>query len=218
VVLVAQVLLAALACTVLRAAARDTDRLLATSAAERAAGTARSAVRADEREQQRRLHDTVLSTLTMVHSGPSDTDLAVLRRRAAEDLVVLRDWPDRQTRLDVLLSRLAAGVPLRVTVRAPAVELPVPVVSALAGAAQEALGNAARHSGADTVHVLLRRHARGVSVEIRDGGAGFDPAQVPASRRGLRESITGRLRDVGGDARIDAAPGRGTAIILRWPA
>ena len=51
-------------------------------------------------------------------------------------------------------------------------------------------------------------------VFVRDRGAGFDPATVPADRRGLRESIIGRMERHGGTATIDSRPGAGTEIEL----
>ena len=48
-----------------------------------------------------------------------------------------------------------------------------------------------------------------VEVFVRDRGPGFDPAPCPADRRGLRESIVGRMERHGGRAAIHTAPGRG---------
>lgn len=55
-----------------------------------------------------------------------------------------------------------------------------------------------------------------VQVTITDRGAGFDPA---ARRRGLGidRSLIERMRDVGGSAAVDSAPGQGTSVELRWP-
>ena len=50
---------------------------------------------------------------------------------------------------------------------------------------------------------------------MRDRGPGFDPDAVPADRRGVRESIVGRMERHGGDAAIHSAPGEGTEVELR---
>lgn len=42
-------------------------------------------------------------------------------------------------------------------------------------------------------------------VKITDRGRGFDPAATPPSRRGIRESITGRMLAVGKDALLARA-------------
>ena len=52
-----------------------------------------AARRADQREQDRRLHDTILSTLTMVASGALDISSPVLAAQASRDLQVLHNWP-----------------------------------------------------------------------------------------------------------------------------
>jgi signal transduction histidine kinase len=53
-----------------------------------------------------------------------------------------------------------------------------------------------------------------VFVSVRDRGAGFDLDAVPADRMGVRESIIGRMRRHGGEARLRAAPGGGTEVEL----
>jgi signal transduction histidine kinase len=49
---------------------------------------------------------------------------------------------------------------------------------------------------------------------VRDRGNGFDPAAVPSDRRGLAESIVGRLARHGGNARVTSTPGEGTEVEL----
>ena len=53
-----------------------------------------------------------------------------------------------------------------------------------------------------------------LQVFVRDRGPGFDPAAVPADRRGVRESIVGRMERHGGRAAISASPGGGTEVEL----
>ncbi|WP_446034018.1 sensor histidine kinase, partial [Streptomyces olivaceus] len=101
--------------------------------------------------------------------------------------------------------------------RAAPVMLPGPVATALADAVAEALTNVARHAGTTTARVGAREVGAGAVVEVVDGGSGFDPATVPAHRRGLRESVTGRMAAVGGNASVESRPGAGTRVTLRWP-
>ena len=84
----------------------------------------------------------------------------------------------------------------------------------LALAAREAMTNAAKFSGADEISVYAEAGTDNVSVFIRDRGAGFDPEAVPGDRRGIAESIKGRLRRTGGVATISSAPGQGTEVEL----
>jgi signal transduction histidine kinase len=55
------------------------------------------------------------------------------------------------------------------------------------------------------------------TVFVRDRGAGFDRAAVPPDRRGLAESIEGRMVRAGGSTSIVTAPGAGTEVELRLP-
>lgn len=86
---------------------------------------------------------------------------------------------------------------------------------------QEALENVREHSGASAVHVRIAACVGGVEATIEDDGHGFDllEAEADACNRqrfglaGMRE----RIRLLGGELRIDSAPGRGTrvAFVLR---
>jgi len=98
------------------------------------------------------------------------------------------------------------------------VAVPAAVAAALAGAVAEALTNIVRHAGVDRVRLRAWPAGGVVRVELADDGRGFDPAQVPAHRRGLRESVVARMSRVGGSASITSRPGMGTRIVLQWPA
>jgi signal transduction histidine kinase len=64
--------------------------------------------------------------------------------------------------------------------------------------------------------VSLYAEAAGGRVEVfvRDRGPGFDVGAVPADRRGVRESIVGRMARHGGRAEIRSSPGAGTEVEL----
>ncbi|HEX6781496.1 MAG TPA: sensor histidine kinase [Solirubrobacterales bacterium] len=82
--------------------------------------------------------------------------------------------------------------------------------------AQEALNNAARHSGAERVDVRLRRAADGgVVLEVADDGRGFafDESESGLGIGGMRE----RALLVGGELTIQSRPGRGTTVRLDVP-
>jgi signal transduction histidine kinase len=55
--------------------------------------------------------------------------------------------------------------------------------------------------------------AQGVEVYVRDRGRGFDPDDVPADRRGIRDSIVGRMARHGGTATVRSGEG-GTEVAL----
>ncbi|GAB2882200.1 sensor histidine kinase [Streptomyces mayteni] len=239
VVLVLQGILSAGMFVLLRRAAGSADSVLAAEAVAQANEMARAAARADERDHQRRLHDTVLATLTMVSTGAIADRSDTLRRRAVADLRVIQGLADEANEADEggdASADPAPLVPLDEALRAAAstprpglptltvefglapVRLPHPVVTALADAVAEALTNVARHAGTSAAQVRAEAVGAGVVVVVLDRGRGFDLAAVPAHRRGLRESIVGRMAAVGGGARIEARPGDGVRVMLRWPA
>jgi hypothetical protein len=175
-------------------------------------------VRADEQASNRDLHDNAATTLLMVGLGEISPKIP---GQAARDLKVLRapreDGLPARTDLCGLLAAACADVPFPVT-RTGAERLLVPTTTALAvaGAAVEALTNVGRHSGAGRAEVHVAEDGDEVTVEIRDAGRGFDLARVPATRRGVRDSIVGRLAEINGVATIDSTAHRGTTIQLRW--
>ena len=85
--------------------------------------------------------------------------------------------------------------------------------------AQEALANAVRHAGAETIDVRLSDHDGVVELEVADDGAGFDP-QAPALRGrhlGL-SSMDERAALLDAALEIRSRPGTGTTVSLRVPA
>jgi signal transduction histidine kinase len=90
-------------------------------------------------------------------------------------------------------------------------------VTALVAAAREALVNAARHAGVDTVSLYAEVEPEELSVFVRDRGAGFDLDGIEESRHGVRGSIIGRMQRHGGHAEIKSAPGDGTEVRLTLP-
>jgi len=79
--------------------------------------------------------------------------------------------------------------------------------------AQEALTNAARHSGAGTVELTLRRRGDAVELRVRDDGKGLGRSREGAGIRGMRE----RAFLVGADLTLRTALGGGTDVRLRVP-
>ncbi len=84
--------------------------------------------------------------------------------------------------------------------------------------AEEALHNAVRHSGADSVSVLLRGEEGTVTIEVADDGRGFDPddPQLRSHHLGLT-SMEERARDLGGSIALRSRPGAGTVVRLEVP-
>jgi signal transduction histidine kinase/phage shock protein PspC (stress-responsive transcriptional regulator) len=186
----------------------------------------RQRIRSEERaEVAAHLHDGVLQTLALIQKRAGDgKEVRSLARRQEREL---RDWlygtPARAEPDGVagLLRRELADVEDRYGVRLDAVlvgDAPLdPAARALVAAGREAALNAARHAGVDTVDVYLEVEPDRLSLFVRDRGLGFDPAAVPPDRRGLTDSVLGRLRRHGGGAEVRSAPGEGTEIELSVP-
>jgi PAS domain S-box-containing protein len=85
---------------------------------------------------------------------------------------------------------------------------------------QEALTNVVRHARASQVVIQLHRDRRTFRCSVQDDGVGFDP-DLEAARRGDRGlgliGIRERLKALGGQLRINAAPGRGTELVMTLP-
>jgi signal transduction histidine kinase len=211
-------------------AIRDGQRLAAVAAARSR----------DQRKQERIIHDTVLNTLTGIGWGGGD-DVEETRARCGRSMTAVRqllaedDDPEGNPPAVGMAQRLedrvedvvtaANGTGLDVTLTTgpgdppPADAVPAEVVDALAGAIGEVLANVRRHAGTTRADVTVSRDTwGGVRIEACDEGVGFDPERCPPDRLGLRESVVGRVADVGGSATIRSAPGRGTTVVLSWHA
>jgi signal transduction histidine kinase len=195
-------------------------RLLDSRDAER---TAR--IRSEERAAvAAHLHDSVLQTLALIQRH-ADEPQSVSRLARSQERE-LRTWlyePDKVAggTWAGLVADIVAEVESNHALTVDSVVVgDVPVDDAVAGlgaATREALVNAAKHSGAASADLYTEVTADRVQVFVRDRGVGFDPAAVPADRRGLRDSLTGRLTRLGGTAEIRSAPGEGTEVELVLP-
>jgi signal transduction histidine kinase len=229
--LVVETIVAAGLVAVIRGGARQADAVVAASLATERQIRVEEARRADEREQHRQLHDTVLSTLTMVAAGAFAEPSPALTAQATRDLRVLQrlagapagsagsDGSAPLTDLRPKLELAAASTDdLAVRLRLVPVTLPSPVADQLVACVGEALRNVERHAGTGQAEVTVTGGAGWAVVKITDHGRGFNPAATPPSRRGIRESITGRMLEAGGRAAIASRPGAGTTVTVSWPA
>jgi signal transduction histidine kinase len=90
-------------------------------------------------------------------------------------------------------------------------------LNALLLASREATVNAAKWSGASVISLFAEVEPDAVSIVVRDRGKGFDPATVPDDRKGLAESVHGRMSRRGGTALVTSAEGEGTKVSLKMP-
>ncbi|MET1044401.1 MAG: ATP-binding protein [Microbacteriaceae bacterium] len=207
-------------------------------------GTAHRAERqASETEAQRRqgarlLHDTVLATLTLLaHSGVGVSEDA-LRQQAADDARLLRQLrlgatPTPQSSgqyqlesaEDTVLGTTLESVKHRFGRMGLEVSwhgtgqvlLPTDVLDAFLLALAECLENVRRHSGVTQAHVTITEDDNAVRAMVTDSGVGFELDAIGEHKLGFRESVVGRLHEVGGNARLFSTPGQGTTVVLEVP-
>jgi signal transduction histidine kinase len=178
-------------------------------------------IRSQERaEVAAHLHDSVLQTLAMMQRRAGDPgEVAALARRQERELrawLAGRPAPGQSPRLAGALEAAAAeveeshGVPVEVVVVGDR-DLDAGH-EAVVAAAREAMTNAAKFGGGSAVDVYAESTGARTQVFVRDRGPGFEVHAVPADRRGVRESIVGRMERHGGRARITSEPGAGTEV------
>ncbi len=88
-----------------------------------------------------------------------------------------------------------------------------PVEAAAYFVVSEALANAAKHAGATSVRISLRRDGSSLLAEVCDDGRGGADPERGSGLRGLRD----RVEAVGGRLEIDSPPTGGTAIRATLP-
>ena len=105
----------------------------------------------------------------------------------------------------------AHGVPIEVVAVG---DLPLDEAGeAIVAAAREAMQNAAKFGGGAPVDVYAEATGERIEVFVRDRGPA-STAAIARDRRGVRESIVGRMQRHGGRAEIRSEPGAGTEVEL----
>jgi len=214
------------------------QRRIATIGAAHQAQRAASEIEARRRHAARLLHDTVLSTLTLLAHSGLGVSAPALRQQAAEDAKLLRELRlggsprplssgeyhlerSTETALGTTLTavkRRFGRIGLQVSWHgAGELVLPATVRDALLLALTECLENVRRHSGATEASVTILADDTSVKAMVTDAGVGFVLAQVDSTRLGFAESVVARLREVGGTARVFSALGAGTTVVLEVP-
>jgi signal transduction histidine kinase len=117
--------------------------------------------------------------------------------------------------LETWVEQATAGRGIEATVRVegqPTV-IPASTEACLFRVAKEAVSNAARHSGASRIDVLLRFDDKGMALVVTDDGRGFDLDQMLETGTGIGlRSIRERVLAEGGTLTVDSEPGTGTRI------
>ena len=182
----------------------------------------RERIRAQERaELAAHLHDSVLQTLALIQ-GKANQPREVQRLARAQERE-LRSWlfGPRTDGAGTLAGAVEAAAAEVEDMHATSIDVvavgDAPLderLTAVVAAAREAMVNAAKFAGVEQVQVFVEVDGERVTVFVRDRGVGFDPASVDTDRRGVSESIVGRMTRHGGTAVVRSNPGEGTEVEL----
>jgi signal transduction histidine kinase len=135
---------------------------------------------------------------------------------ARRSVDALRPEPLEGGRLSEALAGVAErwsalnGVPVQVTTTGAVRPIQPEAEFALLRAAQEALANVAKHAHATRVGLTVSYMENEVAMDVRDDGAGFDPA-TPAGGFGL-VAMRQRIAALSGTLQVESEPGGGTAV------
>ncbi len=192
--------------------------------------------RVQERERAEiaaHLHDSVLQTLALIQRQSADP--REVQRLARSQERQLRTWlygpagyasagdepVAPSSTLAVSLAEAAGEIEDAYAIAVtPVMVGDAPMdqhLGALVAAAREAMVNAAKHAEVQEVSVYAEVEDGTASVFVRDRGVGFDLTEIGADRRGVSQSIRGRMERHGGTATIRSTPGEGTEVELTMP-
>ena len=170
-----------------------------------------------------RLHDSVLQTLHMIRMNADDPgEVRYLARRQERELRrtidEYRSPHEKSFRAELLGARDRVEDLCRVEIEAVIrddADLNLPL-NAVVAAAQEAMMNAGKHSGATQIHLYSEIADGTVRVNVRDRGRGFADAAL-VDQDGLLESLNGRVVPFGGQVQVQSAMGDGTDVTITLP-
>ncbi|MGH2792826.1 MAG: sensor histidine kinase, partial [Actinomycetota bacterium] len=184
----------------------------------------RERIRSEERaEVAAHLHDSALQTLAMIQRAQTPQEMVTLARVQERELRAWlygreRNGADTLSRaVDEMASRVEGLHKVKVETVVVGDLMLDDRPRALVDALGEATTNAAAHSGASSVAVYVEVGSDSVTAYVRDEGKGFDASAVPADRRGIAESIVGRMQRHGGTATVSSEPTVGTEVRLVIP-
>ncbi|MFD0664905.1 sensor histidine kinase [Thermocatellispora tengchongensis] len=188
----------------------------------------------------REIHDTlaqglsgIITQLEAAEQSIGDPDavrhrIALAKRLARESLNearrsvdALRPEPLHEAGLDGALAAVAerweamTGIPVTFSVDGRPRPLGAEVEMAVLRTAQEGLANIAKHAGASRAALTLSYMEGGITLDVLDDGAGFDPS-APHGGYGL-VAMRERAARAGGTVTVESAIGEGTALCLSIP-
>lgn len=205
---------------------------------ERLEAEGRRLVEVEERERgriARELHDEVGQSITLLLQHLERDELSGARLQETRALARTLMGQVRGAVMDLrpsalgdlglcaallsLLERFTAATGLPVKFQHSGLSNPVPdaVAASTYRVVQEALTNAARHSGADYVTLRVRRDEAVLAVEILDNGRGFVLEALPEGTSSGMAGMRSRARLLAATFDLQSAPGAGCRIRVEFP-
>ena len=174
------------------------------------------------------VHDSVLTTLLIASRANTQEQIQLAAKSANEAIEKLEQAKEGPRDSQVLtIASFFEALELRLRETAPTFEIDVDRVSdgvvsseiarALTEATLQAVDNSIKNAGKVSLAVVrLRGQKSGIKIVVSDDGRGFRPSKVPKDRIGISDSISARVRNVGGKVHINSSPGAGTQVVLEW--
>ncbi len=192
----------------------------------------------EERERLNRIvHDGVLQVLAMVaregnELGPRGRLLASLALRQEDQLrATLQDrsvdlvggglLDTDKTDVTIMLEKHQSDT-VTVSTMAGQLNMAASRADELDRVISEVLANVGKHAGPGAhAWILLEQEGNELIVSVRDDGVGATQEQLDAAaaagRLGVKESIVGRVLDLGGGSKLTTSPGSGVEWEFRIP-
>lgn len=220
-----------------------TERRLAQEALSTVSQRLIDAQEEERRRLARELHDDIsqrlgllslrLSEVTQAFLKPGEDVNRLLSLTRGEVANLVKDVHDLSHRLhpprleilglaaaaDALCDEFSSPMTMEVHFQSEGIpkRLPSRMSLCLYRVLQEALQNAAKHSGARHVDVSLKAHADKIELTVEDTGRGFNVDEAARTRGLGLSSMKERIKGVHGQLVVDSEPQRGTAIRARVP-
>lgn len=198
-----------------------------------------AAILAERSRIARELHDTLLqgfSGVTMemqalagrLPSGPREAlrdiihDAANCLTEARRSVSGLRKNRGPSPGLAAQLSEsarqlsLSSGARLKLAIEKFSEPLPAYVEYNLLRIAQEAITNAVKHAGAQTIQVTLQMLPDVLRIVVQDDGSGFVTSATAADHFGLI-GMSERAKEIGAEFSVSSEPGMGTSVTVEFP-
>ncbi|WKZ83448.1 MAG: GAF domain-containing sensor histidine kinase [Acidimicrobiia bacterium] len=201
----------------------------------------RAALQEDRERIARDLHDSIIQDLFalgldlqrasgQVRSEPEsveqrlasgvdrlDDAIASLRRYIFDLRPPLWARPEMDVELRRLVTDISApyGIAVGVEVDCPPQVPEPPLSDHVLAVVKETVSNALRHARASSIDVRVACDGSRLLISVVDDGVGFDPS-VQYGGLGL-PNLVRRVNVVGGEYKLDSAPGKGTVVMVSLP-